>query len=330
MASALKEEEAGSSAVSNETTSSPSQVEQPSSRLTFTSKQEIATPSDVLFSLSSTLQNDLNRALKSLHTGMSIIKEATSRGEFELFRKLPVELRLKVWRYAAWLPQVIAIKDDCSPHHMAISGAAARCPLVRVNKEAREEVLKTKIDFNAQCKVDGFVLPKIWVNLEVDTIWLMNWVRGTIAPSVPMWSKWEKCPVASIKRLAAAKVFVGEFFDIIARYIHVQLGSSRALIELVACFKSYGVKMWGVIDINPSFRTDELCLEELFVLYGAEEGVLDAGMIRLVEPNQNARFAALSLSPVGRDDNSFEGQSFWEKEATLTKNNIQKAHDCVM
>ncbi|KAH9219002.1 hypothetical protein DL95DRAFT_457832 [Leptodontidium sp. 2 PMI_412] len=214
---------------------------------------------------------------------MAIVKEATSRAEFELFRKLP-------------LPQVITIKDDYSPHHKALSGAAARCPLVRVNKEAREEVLKTKVDFNAQCKVDGLLVPKIWVNIDADTIWLMNWVRtpyrGTIAPTVPTWVKWERCPQASIMRLAMCKAFVGEFFN-----------------------------------INPRIRTDKLRLEELFVLYRAEEGVLDADMIRLVEPNQNARFTALSLSRTGRDDNSLEGESFWEQELVLTRNDIQRVRD---
>ena len=114
MASAHKEKAAGSSVTSNKTASSPSQVEQPSSQLTTTSKRETAKPFDLLFSLRSTLQTlstqistaqlsqaDLNGILKSLHTGMAIVKEATSRSEFELFRKLPVELRLKVWRHTA-------------------------------------------------------------------------------------------------------------------------------------------------------------------------------------------------------------------------------------
>lgn len=150
--------------------------------------------------------------------------------------------------------------------------------------------------FNAQCKVDGLLVPKIWVNIDADTIWLMNWVRtpyrGTIAPMVPTWAKWERCPQASIMRLAMCKAFVGEFFS-----------------------------------INPRIRTDKLRLEELFVLYRAEEGVLDADMIWLVEPNQNARFTALSLSRTGRNDNSLEGESFWEQEAALTKNGIQRVCD---
>ncbi|KAH6709493.1 hypothetical protein BKA61DRAFT_579551 [Leptodontidium sp. MPI-SDFR-AT-0119] len=273
MASAHKEKAVGSSVTSNKTASSPSQVEQPSSQLTTTSKRETAKPFDLLFSLSSTLQTlstqistaqlsqaDLNGILKSLHTGMAIVKEATSRSEFELFTKLPVELRLKS------------------------------------QQRGKRGSPQDEDRFNAQCKVDGLLVPKIWVNIDADTIWLMNWVRtpyrGTIAPMVPTWAKWERCPQASIMRLAMCKAFVGEFFS-----------------------------------INPRIRTDKLRLEELFVLYRAEEGVLDADMIWLVEPNQNARFTALSPSRTGRNDNSLEGESFWEQEAALTKNGIQRVCD---
>ena len=113
-------------------------------------------------------RSELERALNLLNSIDTMVSKATSRGEFELFLKLPIELRLRIWQYAAWHPRVIAIKDDYNPTHMALCGSNARCPLVRVNKEAREEVVKIKIDFNARCQIDG--APKIWVNLAVDTI----------------------------------------------------------------------------------------------------------------------------------------------------------------
>tara|TARA_R110002060_G_scaffold52463_1_gene63328 strand:+ start:795 stop:1289 length:495 start_codon:yes stop_codon:yes gene_type:complete len=113
-------------------------------------------------------RSELERAFKLLNSINTIVSKAASCGDFELFPELPIELRLRIWGYAAWHPRVIAIKDDYNPTHMALCGSNARCPLVRVNKEAREDEVKTKMDFNARCQIDG--APKIWANLAVDTI----------------------------------------------------------------------------------------------------------------------------------------------------------------
>lgn len=145
----------------------PSQVEQIPAQSLKTFTEQVTMPSALQFNLNSTLrtlltqiaavqlsQADLERVLKSLNTGTNTFSKATSRCDFELLPKLPIELRLGIWRYAAWHPQVIAVKDDSNPSYTALRGDTARCPLIRVNKEAREEVTKTKLNFNAECQIN--------------------------------------------------------------------------------------------------------------------------------------------------------------------------------
>ena len=89
---------------------------------------------------------------------------------FTKFVELPIELRLEIWGHAAQHPQIIGLCSGKNSH--SLSGTKARCPLLRVSKEARDEALKLKKDFNKRLKRrDG---AKVYVNLEVDTLWLAD------------------------------------------------------------------------------------------------------------------------------------------------------------
>lgn len=242
-------------------------------------------------------RSELERAFKLLNSINTIVSKAASCGDFELFPELPIELRLRIWGYAAWHPRVIAIKDDYNPTHMALCGSNARCPLVRVNKEAREDEVKTKMDFNARCQIDG--APKIWANLAVDTIWIMNWKWSPWMSGGSTTSSWNKCKgssLSSVKKLAMCQNLIVNFFDISAEN-----------------------------------RVDELHIEEVFVLTNAEDGVLDVDTIQLIEPKRSSlghanfhpQFDAAAAKPDRRHGILVSGGKQSEKQIKAMKAHFQ-------
>jgi hypothetical protein len=133
--------------------------------------------------------------------------------KFTLFNKLPTELRLKIWRYAAsQLPQIIGVKDIENKEELC--GTKARCPLLLTCTEARNEVLKRKVDFNSpyvpcsrtRFDVKDFIeakAPKIHTNLEVDTLYLMIFRQSIYDRDLPkLWTKLLSGPKEKIRRLA--------------------------------------------------------------------------------------------------------------------------------
>ncbi|PVH88450.1 hypothetical protein DL98DRAFT_524918 [Cadophora sp. DSE1049] len=198
--------------------------------------------------------------------------------------------RLTTSNDPAWHPRVIAVKDDFNPFNMALSGGTARYPLVRVNKEAREEVRKTKINFNAEYQING--APKILANLAVHTIWIMNWKRSSrmIPSSSTTWNKWKGCPLASMKKVALCSHLVSGFFEITAEN-----------------------------------RSDDLQIGELFVLSGAQDGVLDVDTIQLIEPQRDHRQAIhfSSRSAGMRRKIALTAEQFWEKKAEAWEKEIE-------
>lgn len=91
---------------------------------------------------------------------------------FPEFPNLPVELRLKIWGIAAAFPQVIGLRSNKHGDVPVLEGTTVRCHLLSVSKEARNEALRTKQDLyhGSQSRQS----PKLYVNLDVDTIWLMD------------------------------------------------------------------------------------------------------------------------------------------------------------
>ncbi len=83
------------------------------------------------------------------------------------FNNLPKELRLMIWRCAGDEGQVIGIKTTIVRGKVELNGTKARCALLLVCKESREEVLKSKENIGSHSAAGG---PSIYVNLEVDTV----------------------------------------------------------------------------------------------------------------------------------------------------------------
>jgi hypothetical protein len=65
---------------------------------------------------------------------------------FTNFAKLPPELLFMVWKEAAHVPQLISLEYEAARDNF--KGNHIRCPLLRVNKEARREVLRYKKDLD--------------------------------------------------------------------------------------------------------------------------------------------------------------------------------------
>lgn len=93
------------------------------------------------------------------------------------FADLPPEIRLRIWVFATQIPQIVSVIDGL--WRQSLMGMHFRCPLLRVNWEARTEVLKSKVDFKAKSasepgQNEGDRFP-IYVNLGKDIIWLKSY-----------------------------------------------------------------------------------------------------------------------------------------------------------
>lgn len=109
----------------------------------------------------------LEQAVNDLQSNLVTLKMVTGR-IFHPFPRLPIELRIKIWKHAAAIPQIIGLRD--SYKNSGFVTAVSGCPLLQSCKEARQEVLKTRTPFyDVSLKA-----PTIYANLEIDTIWLMD------------------------------------------------------------------------------------------------------------------------------------------------------------
>jgi len=87
---------------------------------------------------------------------------------FTEFPKLPVELRCRVWYYAATFPRIVGLRTGKKYVH-----EIATCfPFEIVNKKAQEEMRKCRQPlYDPRAHPEA---PKIYVNMEIDTIWLTD------------------------------------------------------------------------------------------------------------------------------------------------------------
>jgi hypothetical protein len=93
--------------------------------------------------------------LKTVQTLAASITETEllSTDAFHLFPKLPPELRLRIWKQATMIPQVIGMTEWNTEkwrqggeirNEQFLAGTHARCPILRTCREAREAAVKTK------------------------------------------------------------------------------------------------------------------------------------------------------------------------------------------
>jgi hypothetical protein len=99
----------------------------------------------------------------------STLTAETHLSTFSKFPKLPPELRLKIWGYAAWVPRIIGIRSD--RNRGTVEGTVARCQLLMACKEARSEVLASRQDLHASQTRNH---AKISFNPDIDTLWLTD------------------------------------------------------------------------------------------------------------------------------------------------------------
>jgi hypothetical protein len=122
--------------------------------------------------------------LEDLKASLKAIRHFNSYSpSFHPFSRFPVEIRLKIWKHAANLPQIIGLKGPKNPpmilmkrgdseyerakkDGLRLSANAARCHLLITCKESRQEVLKNRENYN----VFDCLAPKIYANTTIDTL----------------------------------------------------------------------------------------------------------------------------------------------------------------
>ncbi|PVH88448.1 hypothetical protein DL98DRAFT_524916 [Cadophora sp. DSE1049] len=104
----------------------------------------------------------------------NLSKQSSHLPQFPKFSKLPLELRLMIWRFAGVMGQVIDVKTLPRLSRYGLincTGTAVRCSLLLACKEARQEVLKSKINLG-RCIYEWE--PNIYINCGVDTLWFQG------------------------------------------------------------------------------------------------------------------------------------------------------------
>ncbi|KAL2064889.1 hypothetical protein VTL71DRAFT_4029 [Oculimacula yallundae] len=89
---------------------------------------------------------------------------------FPKFSNLPLELRIMIWKLAGSEGKVIGVRAVKFKGDLRLAGTEARCPLLLVCKESREEALRAKDNFS----ISEIGAPKIYANFGVDTIWIQG------------------------------------------------------------------------------------------------------------------------------------------------------------
>lgn len=145
---------------------------------------------------------------------------------FTKFGELPIELRLKIWRHAAQQPRIIGLRS--SPKQPAFAGTNARCPLLIVSKEAREEAMKSRKDFNRRMPRLGRA--KIYADLEIDTLWLADLKHDA----------WEKLGSGEVKNIQRLAISYDDFVAVQALFKYSSFKNSRLdnLKDIVAIVRS--------------------------------------------------------------------------------------------
>jgi hypothetical protein len=90
--------------------------------------------------------------------------------EFTLFSRLPAEIQSMIWKYAAYVPRIVAIKTIPFRHKCFISNSPPS-PLLLTTTEARAEALKVLRPITRPCRTaKGMIL----ANPLVDTMWILG------------------------------------------------------------------------------------------------------------------------------------------------------------
>lgn len=128
------------------------------------------------------------------------IVPSISEASFDFFPKLPLELQFRIWQLAARQPHIIGIND--LENKDGLCGTSARCQLMLTCKQARQEAIREKQDWN---KTHTPLQPKIWVNFAVDTLWLnIRRVDFYDHSLPPLWQKVMSGPYQNICKLAVS------------------------------------------------------------------------------------------------------------------------------
>ena len=88
--------------------------------------------------LLTSIQEKLNTILKSIYP-------PPARGEFDVFPRLPIELRDKIWDTALSIPGIVAVSlpaRDTNEEYKTLTPTTPSCPLLFVNKESRARAKK--------------------------------------------------------------------------------------------------------------------------------------------------------------------------------------------
>ncbi|KAF8855984.1 hypothetical protein BDZ45DRAFT_804489 [Acephala macrosclerotiorum] len=107
---------------------------------------------------------------------------------FHPFPKLPVELRLKVWKFVSFLPRIVDVwsknfsikcydyREALIPHYMFTRSPPPA--ILQICRESRNEALKHyTLDFAAERDEGAYVVsskPRIYINWKVDTVCLLQ------------------------------------------------------------------------------------------------------------------------------------------------------------
>ncbi|KAE8452566.1 hypothetical protein EG329_013825 [Mollisiaceae sp. DMI_Dod_QoI] len=125
---------------------------------------------------------DNTTALAKVMTVSEVINK-DKRKAFTCFGRLPIEIRLKIWRTVLQEPDILAIGMTYKVNRYIGYDHAAPCIrmqrptfksiLMSVNKEAREEGKKNLL--YGDCEYSPSARPKAFFNGIVDIVWLMNY-----------------------------------------------------------------------------------------------------------------------------------------------------------
>ncbi|KAG4438000.1 hypothetical protein IFR05_006501 [Cadophora sp. M221] len=114
--------------------------------------------------------SDLRGKNSTLADEVQFLKRTSGAG-FRYFQKLPIEIRLAIWRFALTAPQIHVFgekKASVSTVNMVMQAC----------KEARDEGLALGLDYYEHCSIypqhSHLMGPRQYMNMEVDTFWLVG------------------------------------------------------------------------------------------------------------------------------------------------------------
>ena len=168
--------------------------------------QTITLPSDVLQSLLASvndLQNEVFLLRQENKTTRGLLKtiqakidvefdSSTEWGSFEVFPKLPIEIRHLIWDAALKSPRIVGARivvQDRGKIEETLVPTAPNSPILFVNKEARSRAKEILVCFTSTVAKTLGRVPLLYLNPDVDTLWLVNYTperakEGTITEDV--------------------------------------------------------------------------------------------------------------------------------------------------